>query len=218
MPHLLQTYRIETPRVCIRCYQPDDAEAMSAVILRNSAHLLPWLPWAEEGRHTPEFCRGLLRTFRGQYDLGTDFPMGIWRREDGRYIGGTGLHPRVGEGALEIGYWLDEAVTGQGYATHVAAALTKVCFDYEGLVRVNIHMQVENGASERVPLRLGYKRDGLLRQRIPLGDGRHGDIHYFSMLREDYDASGIAAMELHAFGFAGERLSGRGSEAAQVAL
>jgi RimJ/RimL family protein N-acetyltransferase len=203
----LRTYRIETARVILRCYAPSDAAAMSETILRNHEHLIRWMPWAVKDQHTVPFCTDLIRSFRGKYDLGMDYAMGVFDVRDGRYIGGTGVHPRVGEGALEIGYWMDERYAGQGFATHIAAALTKVCFEYEGMYRMNIHMQVGNIASERIPLRLGYQREGRLRQRIPLAAGGHADVYFFSMLREEYDASEIKAMPLKAYGFDGQLLA-----------
>lgn len=203
---LLRIYRLETDRVVLRCYTHEDAPAMSEAILRNHAHLIPWLPWAIKDQHTVPYCLEQIRKFRGNYDLGIDNAMGIFDVRDGRYIGGTGLHPRVGAGAYEIGYWIDQELLGQGFATHVAAALTKAAFEYEGVHRMNIHMQTANSASERIPLRLGYKRDGLIRQRIPTENGQFGDIYAFSMLREEFDASDFKGMPVKAFGFDGKVL------------
>jgi RimJ/RimL family protein N-acetyltransferase len=203
---LLRSYRIETERVTVRCYEPSDAPAMSETILRNHEHLIPWMPWAVKDQHTVPFCLDLIRKFRGNYDLGTDYAMGVFDVRDGRYIGGTGLHCRVGVGALEIGYWIDERYARQGFASHVSAALTKAAFEYEGVHRMNVHMQVGNVASERIPERLGYKREGLLRQFNPIGEGKFADIHLFTMLREEYDASEFKAMPLRAFGFDGQEL------------
>lgn len=203
---LLKTYRVETERVRLRCYEPGDAPAMSATILRNHEHLIPWMPWAVKDQHTVPFCLNLIREFRGKYDLGMDFPMAIFDQRDGSYIGGTGLHPRVGEGAYEIGYWMDREHTGQGFATHVATALTKVAFDYEGVHRMNIHMQVGNVASEHIPLRLGYHREGRLRQRLTLSENQYADIFYYSLLREEYHGSPIQQLSLKAYGFDGTEL------------
>jgi RimJ/RimL family protein N-acetyltransferase len=203
---LLRSYRIETERVILRCYAHEDAPAMSATILRNHAHLIPWMPWAVQGQHTVPFCQDLIRKFRGNYDLGIDYSMAVLDRRDGRYIGGTGLHPRVGAGAFEIGYWIDAAYAGQGFATHITGALTKVAFEYEGVHRMNIHMQVGNVPSERIPARLGYQREGTLRQYYPLGDGKFADIHYYSLLREEYDASELKMMPLRAYGCDGQLL------------
>jgi RimJ/RimL family protein N-acetyltransferase len=200
---LLPFYRLQTDRVIIRCYEPTDAPTMSETILRNHEHLIPWMPWAIKDQHTVPFCLDLIRKFRGSYDLGTDYPMGVFDLRNGQYIGGTGLHLRAGAGALEIGYWIDERLARQGFATHVAATLTKAAFEYTSVHRMNIHMQVGNIASERIPERLGYRREGLLRQAFPLSQGKFADIHYFTLLREEYDASDLKSMALLATGIDG---------------
>ncbi len=204
---LLRTYRIETERVILRCYEAADAPAMSEVILRNHDHLNPWMPWAVKDQHTVNFCADLIRTFSGNYHLGIDYPMAMLDARDGRYIGGTGLHARVGLGALEIGYWIDGQYARQGLTTHVAAALTKAAFEYEGVHRMNIHMQVGNIGSERIPQRLGFVREGLMREFNHLSEGKYADIHRFTMLREEYDASDLKSMKLKAFGFDGSELT-----------
>ena len=48
----------------------------------------------------------LLREFRARFDLDEDYVLGVFDRGRGRVVGGTGLHRRGGEGALEIGYWV----------------------------------------------------------------------------------------------------------------
>jgi RimJ/RimL family protein N-acetyltransferase len=204
---LLRSYHIQTERVTLRCYLPSDAPAMSETILRNHAHLIPFMHWAVKDQHTVEFCTALIRTFSGNYHLGIDYPMAVLDVRDGRYIGGTGLHTRVGKGAYEIGYWIDERYGRQGFTTHVAAALTKVAFEFEAIHRMNIHMQVPNDVSQRIAERLGYKRDALLRGMYPLPDGQFGDIYYYTMLREDYDATDLKSMPMRVFGFDGAELT-----------
>lgn len=203
---LLKSYRIETERIVARCYEPGDAAELSATILRNVTHLAPWLPWAATQNHDLESITERIRLFRGKYDLGQDHVMGVWDRKESRLVGGTGFHIRVGENAYEIGYWIDRDHLRQGLATHVAAALTKVAFEYEGVHRMNIHMQVGNEASKAVPIRLGYRYEGRLLQRVPLQNGGYADIECFAMLREHYDASDWKSMQLTAFGFDGKQL------------
>ena len=40
--------------------------------------------------------------------------MGVFSPDDSRVLGRTGLHTRLGEGALEIGYWVAADAVGQG--------------------------------------------------------------------------------------------------------
>ena len=38
-------YRIETPRLVLRCWEPRDADLLGEAIVASLAHLRPWMPW-----------------------------------------------------------------------------------------------------------------------------------------------------------------------------
>ena len=122
-PGSLPAYRIITPRLVVRCWEPTDAPLMKAAIDSSVEHLLPWMPWASAEPEELQKKIDLLRHFRGQFDLGVDFVYGIFDRDETAVIGGTGLHTRVGEGAREIGYWIRLEEIGKGYATEAARAV-----------------------------------------------------------------------------------------------
>ena len=71
-------------------------------------------------------------------------------------IGGTGLHPRIGPGALEIGYWVRADRVRRGVATATARLLTIAALGLDGIDRVEIHHDRANLASAAVPRRLGF--------------------------------------------------------------
>ncbi len=75
-------------------------------------------------------------------------------------VGGTGLHRRIGEGGLEIGYWTHVDHVREGYATEVSRALTDPAFTVEGIDRVEIHHDRDNVPSGRIPPSLGYRNVG----------------------------------------------------------
>jgi RimJ/RimL family protein N-acetyltransferase len=57
---------------------------------------------------------------------------------------------------VEIGYWLDAAATGHGFASEAAAALLDVADAMPGISRVEIRCDVNNTASAAIPRRLGF--------------------------------------------------------------
>jgi RimJ/RimL family protein N-acetyltransferase len=181
-------YRIVTPRLVIRCWEPRDAPLLKTTVETNIDHLLPWMPWAANYPAPLQEQIELLRGFRGNFDLGKDFVYGVFDPEETRALGGTGLHTRRGETAREIGYWLDKAVTGQGLATELSAALTTVAFEVDRVEWVEIHCAVENAASAAVPRKLGFHHDGTLRRRSLLPDGRYHDSMVWSIFRDEYQA------------------------------
>src|SRR5574338_986969 len=99
-------YRIETRRLVLRCYNPSDAPLLAESVTESVEHLRPWMPWVYAEPEPLQAKVQRLKRFRGQFDLGQDFIYGIFNPENTRLLGGTGLHTRLGDSALEIGYWI----------------------------------------------------------------------------------------------------------------
>ena len=66
----------------------------------------------------------------------------------------------------ELGYILNPACHGQGYATEAAAAVIAHAFTARGMHRIYAHCNPANMASWRLLERLSFRREGLLRQNI----------------------------------------------------
>lgn len=198
-------YRIETQRLVIRCFDPADAPLLTAAVESSIEHLRPWLPWAHSEPVSAQDRVNTLRSFRARFDLGQDFFYGIFNRDESELLGGTGLHTRRGPQIREIGYWIRAGATRRGFATESAAALVRVAFEIERVRRVEIRCDPTNVASSAVPHKLGFAREGLLRQSEDfLGTGR--DTELWSLVAEEYAAGAAKSVPLRACGAAGEIL------------
>lgn len=202
-PPLARAYRIETERLIIRCYEPSDAQGMHEAIIRSTEHLLPWLPWVQHEPKTLEDRLGLIRLFRGQFDLGLDYTFGIFEKEKGAYIGGTGLHTRIGKNAREIGYWIDVNHIGKGYATEAVTGLLRTAFDIEHLSRIEIRCDPVNTRSRHVPEKLGFRMEGIIQRTLY---DNLVDTMIWAISKEDYAASPMRRILVKAFDLAGNRL------------
>jgi RimJ/RimL family protein N-acetyltransferase len=198
-------YRVVTPRLTIRCWDPADAPGMKEAVDSSLEHLRPWMPWAAHHPAPLQTSIDLLRRFRGSFDLGQDYVYGIFSRGETVVIGGTGLHPRGGEGSREIGYWIRAGQVNQGFATEVAAALTRVGFEIEKLRRIGIHCVVENVRSAAIPAKLGYFHEATLRRRIRANDAFHDEM-VWTMLAEEYPGSPASQAAFEAYDAAGQRI------------
>jgi RimJ/RimL family protein N-acetyltransferase len=199
-------YRIHTPRLVLRCWQPSDAPLLAEATTASLDHLRPWMPWAHAEPEELEAKVQRLRGFRARFDTDQDYIYGIFTPDESEVVGGTGMHPRVGEAALEIGYWINARYAGQGYATESSAALTRVGFEVNGLERMEIRCDPRNVRSAAVPRKLGYTHEATLRARVRGVDGTMGDSMVWSLLRDEYPASPAAAAPIEAFDAAGRRL------------
>jgi RimJ/RimL family protein N-acetyltransferase len=186
-------YRIESARLVIRCYDPEDAPLLKDAVDRSLDHLRPWMPWTPDAPEPLDDVYERLRTFRAQYDRDENWIMGVFAPDESRCVGGTGLHPsREGEGGLEIGYFVAADEVGKGYATEVAAVLTRVGFDCFGLDRVVIRVDPANATSDRVPEKLGFTREAMLRRRLPQKQGSElRDVNIWTMFRGELSGSAV---------------------------
>ncbi len=201
-------YRIETARLVIRCYDPHDAPLLKEAVDASVEHLRPWMPWIRFEPQTIAEKVELLRGFRGQFDLGQNFAYGIFGHEETTLLGGAGLHPRGGDGSLEIGYWVAAGAVGRGIATEAAAVLTRVGLELCGLERIDIQVEPHNERSLAIPRKLGFTQEGVLRRRLEPGDGGpRRDSTLFTMLREELAASPCMGYDYVAYGVAGDQLA-----------
>ena len=198
-------YRVLTPRLCLRCWNPQDAPMLKAAVDASRAHLSPWMPWAREDT-TLQMQIDRLRQVRGAFDQGEDFTYGVLSRDESQVLGGSGLHTRGGDRARMIGYWIHVDHIGQGYATETSAALTKAAFLIEDLDRVEIHCDPANAASAAIPRKLGYTHEATLRRRTHWSDGKVEDSMIWTLFADAFPASPVAQIEIQAFDAAGREI------------
>jgi len=199
-------YEIRTPRLVVRCWQPEDARLLKEALDSSLDHLRPWLPWAADEPQPLAAKVELLRRFRGAFDLGEDFVYGIFSADGSEVVGGTGLHTRVGEGAFEIGYWIRASRVGEGLATEAAGALTRVALEVCGADRVEIRVDPANERSLSVPRKLGFAAEATLRRRLPAkaGETELRDAVVFVLFREELAGTHAASIEVSCRDAAGE--------------
>ncbi len=157
----------------LRRVHASDAGAIAVAVRASLEHLRPWMPWA-----TPDagdLRSQLVRVAEADemWESGTGFiyvmiargtglpgpAAGMVSDPDGEFVGTIGLHRRLADYAVEIGYWTVAARTRRGYATAAAQALTPVALALPGARRVEIHCDEANTASAGVPRKLGYRLD-----------------------------------------------------------
>ncbi|HSB03038.1 MAG TPA: GNAT family protein [Anaerolineales bacterium] len=198
-------YRIETKRLLVRCYNPSDASLLEEAVTASIEHLRPWMPWAHAEPEPVEEKVQRLKVFRGLFDLGQDFIYGIFNPEDTRLLGGTGLHTRLGENQLEIGYWIRKDYINQGLVTESTAALIKVAFELIHIHRIEIHCDPANLASAAIPRKLGFTHEGTLRLKTPFLDG-WSDSMVWGLLDREYPDSPSSKAEIKVFDASGQQV------------
>lgn len=113
-------------------------------------------------------------------------PLILLRKEDGLFVGGSGLMCRDWSVPFfEIGYWVRTSLQGQGYITEAVRAQTRFAFDMLGARRVEIRMDARNMLSTRVAERAGYTLEGRLRHFVRDVEGKLADLLIYALTAED---------------------------------
>ncbi len=175
-PHL------ETSRLVLR--RPIDADA----------------PALSEVYREPEMTRYV--TFAAQQDIGDALRFLAWIKDgfdrkdsvrwviedknSARLIGTAGLHfwkrdIRCAEAGYHIGlpYWRN------GYATECLRAMVQFGFLRMNLNRIEAVVAEGNAASGRVLEKVGFRHEGILRQRLSI-QGKLRDQYWYSLLSAEY--------------------------------
>jgi RimJ/RimL family protein N-acetyltransferase len=84
----------------------------------------------------------------------------IVRRADRRVVGDIGFHGPPQDGVVTVGYGLAESSRGQGYATEALAGLATWALGQPDVGLVRADAAHDNGASQRVMRRAGFRHVG----------------------------------------------------------
>jgi RimJ/RimL family protein N-acetyltransferase len=152
---------LETERLLMRPHVRDDLEAYHAV--RADPEVVLYL---YEDVLTLEKAREKLDLLMRSTALaGEDdwIDAAIVVRDTGEYAGDVAFHwVSVQHRTGEVGFVIDPAHQGQGYATEAARAMLDWGFGSFGLHRIIGRTEARNEASARVLERLGMRREALL--------------------------------------------------------
>ena len=176
------TQRIETYRLILRQYRPEDAEDM----FNNWAsdpEVTRFLTWPT---HTDvSVSRAVINSWIPCYEDGGYFNWVIEWKESGQAIGSIAVVKLNEETeAADIGYCLSRAYWGRGIMPEALRAVIKYLFDVVGVHRIAACHDANNPKSGRVMQKAGMKLEGVLRANGRNNQGICDEVWY-SVLRND---------------------------------
>jgi ribosomal-protein-serine acetyltransferase len=164
----------------LRRWRAADADICLQIVSESLEHLRPWMPWAA-GEYGREDAVDYLQRCEAGWSDGSAFQYLILADE--QPAGSAGLMARIEPGGLEIGYWVHPASTRRGVATAAAAALTCAALALPGIDHVEIHHDVLNLASGRVPAKLSYVHIDTRESRLNQAPGDSGTDEVWRITR-----------------------------------
>ena len=160
---------LTTDRLRLRAHRTSDAEVLLPIQSREDVarYLLkdPWTAEVAETEIAKRLPRTGLETESRTLALVIETADRLDSLEGSRVIGDIGLWLEDGsEAKAEIGWVLDPAAGGHGFATEAAIAVLNIAFDHYGLHRVVAQMDARNTASAKLAERIGMRQEAHLRQ------------------------------------------------------
>ncbi len=176
----------DQPSLRLRLLREDEAPDLFALTERNRVWLRAWLPWLDNNT-TVAHSLAFIQTNRRDYATGARLACGLFFK--GQLIGMAGPHViDHANRACQIGYWLDHAHTGRGLMTSAVRALVAHAFTAMNLNRVEIRAASGNHASQAVCERLGFIREGVIRDAEWLYD-HYVDLTVNGLLFREWQAT-----------------------------
>lgn len=141
-------------------------------------------PWADEAAGLE-----MVESVQREFVAGSLYQWGVARRDDDRIIGTcTLVGIDVQNRRAEIGFALRRDHWGSGYMLEATCALLRFAFDELALHRVEADVDPRNDASIRLLERLGFQREGYLRERWLVGE-EINDTLFYGLLKREWQAN-----------------------------
>lgn len=148
----------------------------------NRQHLRKWLTWVDN-MNDINFIHNYINGAIQRNNQGVEHGFVIIRND--AIIGRIGVHKIDNSNKIgEIGYWIAENEQGKGIITRSCKPIIEYCFNDLALNRIEIKCGTENVNSQRIPEKLGFELEGIIRQ----GEWLHCafiDLKLYSLLKEN---------------------------------
>jgi len=158
------------------------ADQLSELTDSCRPYLKEWLPWVD-GSKSVEDTKAFIEMTKKQFSSNNGFQAGIWYK--GSIAGVIGFYGmNWSNKSVSIGYWLGATYQGNGVMTKACKAFVDYAFRELKLNRVEVRCAEGNTRSRAIPERLGFVKEGIIREAEWLYDHYVDDVVYGILSRE----------------------------------
>jgi ribosomal-protein-serine acetyltransferase len=180
---------LENERLTLQRFTRRDAPTLDDAIRASLPDLNQWLPWARLD-YTPSDTAAFIRESLQAWKEERAWDYSIRNKDDPRrHLGNISFWTVSKLGKIaEVGYWVRSDETSRGVCTMAVGLLLDEAFNSLGYHKVVLRIAVGNDASDRVAEKLGFTREGILREEL-LIRGNWVDHTLWSLLDREYRAA-----------------------------
>lgn len=173
---------ITTPRLLLRWISEDDIDSLYEIF--SNPQVMRY--WSTVPLANREAAAALQREIAEGNENEQMLKWGLALRDSNTVIGTTTLfNLNLDNGRAELGYAMAHAYWGKGYMNEALKALVSHAFEVMELRRLEADVDPRNAASIRTLERLGFQREGFLRERWHV-NGEIQDAIFYGLLRREW--------------------------------
>jgi len=173
---------ITTPRLVMRWVSEDDIDALYEIF--SDPEVTRY--WSSAPFAHREAAVTMQRKIAEDNLKDSVWKWGLALRDTNKLIGTVTLfNLSLSNGRAEIGYAMARAYWGKGYMNEALKAMIVHAFDVVKLRRLEADVDPRNTASVRTLERLGFQREGLLRERWHV-EGEIQDAFFYGLLKREW--------------------------------
>jgi [ribosomal protein S5]-alanine N-acetyltransferase len=173
---------IEAPRLRLRWIEESDIEELYAIF--SDPRVMHY--WSTPPLQNRDEALALLREIQTSNRQGSMLKWGVALKPNDNLIGTVTLfNMDRRNGRAEIGYALASFYWGQGYIHEALQALLNYCFEDLKLRRLEADVDPRNNPSIKTLERLGFQKEGFLRERWHV-NGEIQDAFFYGLLKRHW--------------------------------
>ncbi|GIN58730.1 GNAT family N-acetyltransferase [Lederbergia ruris] len=169
----------------LRMVEEKDAEELFELTDQSREYLRVWLPWIDRTK-SKEDTMLFIKSSQKEFAEFTSMNLVILYKE--KMVGVAGFNEMDAENkVVSIGYWLGRDFQGKGIMTRAVRSLIGYALDILQFNRIEIRVADGNTKSQAIPEKLGFKKEGTIREAEWLYD-HYVDHFIYGLLADDWQS------------------------------
>lgn len=178
---------ILTTRTLIRRFREGDGKAFYDLVQNNHSYLEDHFPDLIKGIIDSDSAEIFVRQKIAHWLLQSEYTFGIWDNDSAKLIGYFQfLHIDWTVPRAELVYFLNHEHTGKGMMTEVLARMVQYGFMELHINKLALKTLQDNYPSQRLARKVGFRREGDLRNEFRKPSGALFDLMVFGLTKEEY--------------------------------
>lgn len=181
--------KLETTRLILRKYEKGDGKELFQLLEKNNnrEYLKEYIDEANIVK-SEEDAEKRVNELSEDWNNRKRFIMSIRLKSSGEYIGQIWIEPNKWDvPSFELGWFLVRSYQGKGIALEAAKASIRFIFENLKAHKIIVITRDDNYKSYKLTTRLGFIKEGHLREHVIKKNGNRVGLFYYGMLKDEYN-------------------------------